>query len=76
MIDVVLSEQENALEEVVVVAYGVQKKANMSGAVASVNFEEAGEKRALTNISAGLQGVSAGLLAMQSSGSPAPTRPP
>lgn len=76
MIDVVLSEQENALEEVVVVAYGVQKKANMSGAVASVNFEEAGEKRALTNISAGLQGVSAGLLAMQSSGEPAPTRPP
>ena len=51
-------------------AYGVQKKANMSGAVASVNFEEAGEKRALTNISAGLQGVSAGLLAMQSSGEP------
>lgn len=70
VIDVVLSEQENALEEVVVVAYGVQKKANMSGAVASVNFEEAGEKRALTNISAGLQGVSAGLLAMQSSGEP------
>lgn len=70
VIDITLREQENLLEEVVVVAYGVQKKANMSGAVSSVNLEEVGENRALTNISAGLQGISAGLLATQSSGEP------
>ncbi len=69
-IDVILSEETRTLDEVVVVAYGTQKKANLSGAVASVSFDDAGEKRALTNISSGLQGVSSGLLAIQSSGEP------
>ncbi len=69
-INVVLKESTSVMDEVVVVAYGTQKKANLSGSVASVNFEEAGEKRALTNLSAGLQGVSAGVLATQSSGEP------
>ena len=58
IIDVALEEESRVLDEVVVVAYGTQKKANLSGAVASVNFSDAGEKRALTNISSGLQGVS------------------
>ena len=70
IIDVALEEESRVLDEVVVVAYGTQKKANLSGAVASVNFSDAGEKRALTNISSGLQGVSSGLLAVQSSGEP------
>lgn len=69
-IDITLEEESKVLDEVVVVAYGTQKKANLSGSVASVNFADAGEKRALTNVSAGLQGVSAGLLAMQNSGEP------
>ncbi|MDR1381481.1 MAG: carboxypeptidase-like regulatory domain-containing protein, partial [Tannerella sp.] len=42
-IDVVLEEDSQLLEEVVVVGYGVQKKANLSGAVAAISSE------ALTN---------------------------
>ena len=69
-IDVVMEEDAQLLEELVVVAYGVQKKANMSGSVSSVDFSAAGENRILTNVSSGLQGLSAGLLAQQSSGEP------
>ena len=39
-IDVKLSEGFAALDEVVVVGYGEQKKANLTGAVSSVNFEK------------------------------------
>ena len=67
---VTLEEEMEMIEEVVVVGYGTQKKVNLSGSVASVNFEDVGEKRAITNISAGLQGVASGLLATQSSGQP------
>ena len=37
---VVLKEDEAVLGEVVVVGYGVQKKANLTGSVASVNFKD------------------------------------
>ena len=35
-----LAEDTETLDEVVVVGYGVQKKVNLTGAVASVDFEE------------------------------------
>ena len=70
VVDVELSEEAREIDDVVVVAYGVQRKANLSGAVSSVNLSEAAETRAITNLSAGLQGLSSGLLAQQSSGQP------
>ena len=38
--DVTLKEDTLALEEVVVVGYGTQKKVNLTGAVSTVNFED------------------------------------
>lgn len=70
VIDVVLAEDTQAIDDVVVIGYGTQKKVHLSGAVSSVNLEEVGEKRAVTDLSASLQGVSAGLLAQQTSGEP------
>lgn len=37
---IVLEEDTETLDEVVVVGYGTQKKANLTGSVASVNFDE------------------------------------
>ena len=39
-LDVVLKEDSQALDEIVVVGYGVQKKINLTGSVSSVKSEE------------------------------------
>jgi len=57
------------LDEVVVVGYGTQKKANLTGAVGSVRMDDM-ESRPLTNSSLALQGTVAGVYALQSSGKP------
>ncbi|MBP5538259.1 MAG: TonB-dependent receptor [Bacteroidales bacterium] len=69
-IDVTLNPDSQFLDATVVVGYGTQKKVNLSGSVSAVNLEESGEHRAVTNLSSGLQGVTSGLLAQQSSGEP------
>lgn len=56
-----LKEDSQNLDEVVVVAYGTQKKVNLSGSVASVNMTELAESRPITNISNGLAGLAAGV---------------
>lgn len=53
---IVLKEDHQALEEVVVVGYGVQKKVNLTGAI-SVIDEKVIQNRPLTNASQALQGV-------------------
>ncbi len=53
---VVMSENAIGLDEVVVVGYGTQKKANLTGAVDQVTGEVF-ENRTLTNLTQGLQGV-------------------
>ena len=53
---VVMSESAIGLDEVVVVGYGTQKKANLTGAVDQVT-SEVFENRAMTNITQGLKGV-------------------
>ena len=63
-------EDSETLDEVVVVGYGVQKKANLTGAVASVDFEEQAKSRPVTTVSAALAGLSAGVQVMQNSGQP------
>ena len=59
--DVTLNPDNSALDEVVVVGYGVQKKVNLTGAVSSVNVSEALGDRPLTTITAALQGAAPGL---------------
>lgn len=60
-IDVTLVEDTKTLDELVVVGYGVQRKVNLSGSVASVNIEEMAEKRPISNISSALYGTAPGV---------------
>ncbi|MBS2212700.1 TonB-dependent receptor [Carboxylicivirga mesophila] len=68
-INVTLVEEATGLDEVVVVGYGTQKKANLTGAVESV-MPEGLQSRPLTNTSAALQGQVAGAFISQTSGQP------
>ncbi|MEG2331134.1 MAG: TonB-dependent receptor [Bacteroides sp.] len=65
-----LKEDAQALEEVVVVGYGTQRKANLTGAVASVGGEVLAN-RPISNIGQGLQGVVPNLnITMSQGGAP------
>lgn len=67
-VNITLTDDAKALEEVVVVGYGTQKKANVTGAVSSVKIDEQTSSRAVPNVSTGLAGLVPGLAATQSSG--------
>lgn len=67
-IEVRLREETKALNEVVVVGYGTQKKVNLTGSVAAVKVDEKITSRAISNISSGLTGLVPGLAANQSTG--------
>jgi TonB-linked SusC/RagA family outer membrane protein len=56
VVNITLSEDVRALEEVVVVGYGVQKKLNLTAAVDQVTSEVL-DNRAVTNVTQGLKGV-------------------
>ncbi|TJZ61975.1 SusC/RagA family TonB-linked outer membrane protein [Sphingobacterium olei] len=60
-LNVVLAEEENSLEQVVVVGYGTQKRAHLTGAVSSVNADEVFGNRPIPDPARGLQGVIPGL---------------
>jgi TonB-linked SusC/RagA family outer membrane protein len=64
-----LQVKAEALSEVVVVGYGVQKKANLTGAVGAMDSKEI-EKLNVTNTSQALQGQVAGVTVIQASGQP------
>jgi len=66
--NVKLAQPVNALNDVVVVGYGRQKRVNLVGAVGTVNVDEKLTGRALPNISEGLTGLVPGLAATQSTG--------
>ncbi len=68
-INVVLSENPLALENVVVVGYGTQKKVNLSGAVAQVAGKDL-INRPVPNVTSALQGVLPGVAVLRSSGKP------
>ena len=68
-LNVVLKEDSKTLSEVVVVGYGTQKKANLSGAVAQVNSEEL-TNRPISNVSSGLQGLMPGVTVTAGQGRP------
>lgn len=68
VLNVTLQAEVAALDEVVVVGYGTQKKVNLTGSVASVNFDEKLSSRAISNVSTALNGLLPGLAVNQSSG--------
>ena len=65
-----LAEDSQALDEVVVVGYGTQKKVNLSGSVSAINVEELTESRPITNVSHVLAGMAAGVNVSASSNQP------
>lgn len=68
-LNIVLKEDSKTLDEVVVVGYGVQKKANLTGSVASIN-SKALEARPVSSVSAALAGQMPGVTVVQNSGAP------
>jgi TonB-linked SusC/RagA family outer membrane protein len=68
-INVSLVEETIGLEEVVAVGYGVQKKVNLTGAIASVTSDEI-VKRQVGQSSMVLQGIAPGVTVTQRSGQP------
>ncbi len=68
-VNVTLELVNNSLNEVVVVAYGTQKKATVTGAIATITTKQLKQSPA-ANLAASLAGRLPGLTAIQSSGEP------
>ena len=68
-IDVEMKEDSQALDEVVVVAYGTQKKATLTGSVSTIGGEEV-ERTNSPSIAQALQGKIAGVQIRQADGQP------
>ncbi len=68
-INITLKDDSQALEEVVVIGYGTQKKSDISGSVASVDRESMMRKTPL-NVAQGLQGAAAGVMVTSQDGAP------
>lgn len=59
------------LDQVVIVGYGTQKKANLTGAVSTVDFDnQAMKSRAVSNVSSAMAGMAAGVSVRQGNGLP------
>jgi len=69
VINFTLEEDNEFLEETVVIGYGVQRKSDLTGAVASVRSEDL-ENRSTTDAAAALQGKAAGIQIINTSGAP------
>lgn len=68
-VDVSLDLSNEAIEEVVIVGFGSQKKVNLTGAVQAISAKDL-QDRPVTNASTALQGKFAGVTIMQNSGQP------
>ena len=68
-LDVALSTDNAALDEVVVVGYGVMKRSDITGSVVSVGEKDI-KKSVITSVDQALQGRAAGVQVTQNSGSP------
>lgn len=64
-----LKEDSQNLDEVIVVGYGTQQKANLSGAVAQLDSKEL-TNRPITNVSSGIQGLMPGVTVTAGQGRP------
>lgn len=72
IINVTLGEAASVLDEVVVVGYGVQKKQNITGAIAKISDENI-ESQIVTSLDDAIAGQLAGVDINQSSGAPGTT---
>lgn len=68
-IDVVLAVDAELIEETVVIGYGVQKKSNVTGAIAQISGESL-ENRSNEQLGSALQGKMAGVQILTTSGAP------
>ena len=68
-VSTVLIETTTGLEEVVVVGYGTQKKATLTGAVSSVSSDDLKDQQ-ITRVDDALEGKASGVLVTQSTGAP------
>ncbi len=68
-IDVVLTESEASLDEVVVIGYGTQRKKSIAGSVASVTSEDF-KSQPMTTATSALQGRTSGVFIGTSNGAP------
>jgi len=69
LINISLQVDSKALEEVVVVGYGTQKKANLTGAVSTID-SKAIENRPVSNLANAMQGTTPGLSITRTGGQP------
>lgn len=69
IMNVILKEDSKALDEVVVVGYGIQKKSSVTGAISQVKAEDM-QNRTISNAPAALQGKTAGVQVIQTSAAP------
>jgi TonB-linked SusC/RagA family outer membrane protein len=70
-INITMAELAIGLDEIVVVAYGTQKKSSLTGSVSTINFEApALTSKAVVNASTALAGLAPGMLVNQNNGSP------
>jgi len=67
--NITLALDSQLLEETVVIGYGVQKKSDLTGSVASINKEDL-QNRSTTDAAAALQGKAAGIQIINTSGAP------
>lgn len=63
-----MKDELQELNEVVVVGYGTQKKANLTGAVANVDVSKAVGNRPITDVGKALQGITPGLTITNNTG--------
>lgn len=68
-LSIVLMEDTQALDEVIVVGYGTQKKVNLTGAVASVTLEDIGDMQT-NSVSSMIKGQMSGVQITQNNGAP------
>ena len=69
-LSIAMKEDAEALDELVVVGYGVQKKANLTGSVSTIKYGQELENRPITDPSQALSGKTTGVWVSQNSGAP------
>ena len=69
VVNVTLIDNTTGLNEIIVIGYGTQKKATVTGAISGVSAADLKDQQ-ITRVDAALQGKAAGVLVTQSSGAP------
>lgn len=68
---VILEKTDAQMDQVVVVAYGTQRRANLTGAVSTIDFDKQSmNSRAISSVSSAMAGLASGVSVRQSNGLP------